>query len=277
MSDFEDAIHSAFLQSQFKTWRELLGARNREIVQFMATPQFELQCKAAANTEASNARESAIQGAVTFPCIAVIVSPDDKLKFAPSLLVGSFEPTMEAIWACYKVAGELRSLYGPDKKASSLLQGELKKIIDDDVYVPMKRTLVPREATNGVEVFAFSALIYREKKDGDIVTILTRPGATPAPLLHIPDAVMLGGQIPSGVEVFYKRQSVATRNVQQLGTVLKWGIILGLIFLLAKCVKKEPGEEREESVSERVFSRAWERTKNDMKEKQREADEKRAK
>jgi hypothetical protein len=261
-NEFEEIFSHATLPAYLAEWRQLLEKRNDEIVGFMTSQQFELQCKAAANSDSNAAREVSVQGAVLFPCIGVIISPDEKFKFAPALLVGSFQPTIEALIECSALSARLRRLYSPTAHPSDPIDVKLKAIIDDDSYEPMKRTLIPPEATGGIEVFAFSALIYREKKETEIFTILTRPGAERAPMLHIPDAVLYGGPMPSGVETFYKRQRYVRRSLEQFGVLLKWAVIIGICFLLSRCFKPKddgppvPPKEKEKGIIEK----AWEKT-----------------
>lgn len=270
--DFYDVFGAAILPAFLVDWQQLSKERSGEIAAFVKTKQFELQCKTAANSDSRSTRDAAVRGAILFPCVGVIVSPEEDLAFAPALLVGSFQQTPAAIMECGMISSKLRALYGPERRANNPTEEKLKAIIDDHRYQPMKRTPIPLEATNGIEVFAFHALVYREEKESELLTILTRPGSEGAPMLHIPDAVLYGRPVPSGVETFFKRQRKIRRVGKLVGMVLKCGVIFGACFLLSRCGDSKPDSESaapKPAKEKGFFQRTWEEAKRKEEERRK--------
>ena len=89
------------------------------------------------------------------------------------------------------LAANLAQLYTAPPE-SNPLRAALQRLVQDDQYVQGKRTLLPPMVSDGLEIFAFNALLpYQTREDGRLL-MLAVPGAGPAPVVVLPAEVWEG-------------------------------------------------------------------------------------
>lgn len=187
------------LREMMDRWAAAEPSFRSQAARFCQTGAFSAVYAIISGDTSLRSMDSSMQGAMLVPGFPVIGNYDARLKLMLSLVVTTFDPDPEARCMAVLLAGMMTELYQAEK-ATSHEAVVLQQIVNDDRYVPMKRVLIPKEITNGYEIYVLNCLLYKMEPDPHfpgISALLTKPGSGKHPAIHVPPSVLGGGMPPS--------------------------------------------------------------------------------
>lgn len=185
---------TAQIASEILAWRYRVQSARPAIDRYMCTEEFALTTAHECGTADADIMSAAVEDFVIIPCFGVIQNSDATLLLRPALVVGTFDPRVEAIMHAAALADYMGSLYGGDPPTDAEVKA-LWDIVHDDEYAPGKRHLIPEPTAGGFQIYVFSVLLVGKDPGGEeagIIGFLTSPPPGPGVLIHIPARVLAG-------------------------------------------------------------------------------------